>query len=150
MPLNRQFSWRDSPVYPHELLWLVFTLVFNLAWELAQLGLYDLSATGASVAYAVVHCTVGDGMIMAVAYLVAVGVTRSRAWPYTKPWAGMTVMLVSTIGYTVFSEWRNVYLMQTWAYAASMPLIAGIGVAPLLQWLVVPVVILIIVRRYKP
>lgn len=150
MPLNRQLSWRDGPVYPHELLWLVLTLVFNLAWELAQLGFYDLSAAGTTIAYAVVHCTVGDGMIMAVAYLIAVGVTRSRAWPYTKPWAGMTVMLVSTIGYTVFSEWRNVYLKQTWAYAESMPLFAGIGVAPLLQWLVVPVAVLIIVRRYKP
>ncbi len=150
MPLNRLSSWRPSRIYPHELLWFVLTLVLNLTWELAQLGLYDLSAARTSLAYAVVHCTLGDGIIMAVAYLVAVGITRSRSWPYTKPRAGMVVMLVSTIGYTVFSEWRNVYLMQTWAYAASMPLIAGIGMAPLLQWLVVPVAILVVVRRYKP
>ncbi|MEO6104101.1 MAG: hypothetical protein ABIP44_10740 [Pseudoxanthomonas sp.] len=150
MPLISRSSRRDGPIYPHELLWLALSLVFNLAWEIAQLGLYDLSATRTSVAYAVFHCTLGDGIIMAIAYLIAVGVTRSRSWPYTKPWAGLGVMLVSTIGYTAFSEWRNVYLMQTWAYAASMPLVAGIGAAPLLQWLVVPVAILIVVRRYKP
>jgi hypothetical protein len=114
------------------------------------LGFYDLSVTHTSVAYAVVHCTLGDGIITAIAYLIVVGVTRSRTWPYTKPWAGMAVMLVSTIGYTVLSEWRNVYLVHSWAYAVSMPLIAGIGAAPLLQWIVVPVAILITVRRFKP
>lgn len=136
--------------HPNEFLWLALALVFNLAWELAQLGLYDLSFTRTSVAYAVVHCTLGDGIIMAVAYLIAVSVTRTRSWPYTKPGAGMAAMLISTVGYTVVSEWLNVYLMQNWAYAASMPLIVGIGAAPLLQWIVVPTAILIIVRRYKP
>ena len=141
---------RVGPVKPHELLWLALALVFNLAWELAQLGFYDLSVTHTSVAYAVIHCTLGDGIITAVAYLIVVGVTHSRTWPYTKPWAGMAVMLISTIGYTAFSEWRNVYLVHSWAYAASMPLIAGIGASPLLQWIVVPVAILITVRRFKP
>ena len=128
----------------------MLALAFNLAWELAQLGFYDLSATHTSVAYAVIHCTLGDGIITAVAYGIAVGVTRARAWPYTKPWAGMAVMLVSTVGYTALSEWRNVYLVHNWAYAASMPLVAGIGAVPLLQWIVVPVAILIVVRRFKP
>lgn len=142
-------SRRIGPVNAHELLWLALALVFNLVWELAQLGFYDLSVSHTSVAYAVVHCTLGDGIITVVAYLIVVGVTRSRTWPYTKPWAGMTVMLVSTVGYTAFSEWRNVYLVHNWAYAPSMPLIAGIGALPLLQWIVVPVATLIIVRRCK-
>ena len=141
---------RVGPVNPHELLWLALALVFNLVWELAQLGFYDLSVTHTSIAYAVFHCTLGDGIITAIAYLIVVGVTRSRAWPYTKPWTGMAVMLLSTICYTAFSEWRNVYLVHSWAYAASMPLVAGIGASPLLQWIVVPVAILITVRRFKP
>ena len=152
---RRRWRWdaalrRVGPVKPYELLWLALALVFNLAWELAQLGFYDLSVTHTSVAYAVVHCTLGDGIITAVAYLIVVGVTRSRPWPYTKPWAGMAVMLILTVGYTAFSEWRNVYLVHSWAYAPSMPLIAGIGASPLLQWIVVPVAILITVRRFKP
>lgn len=153
--LRRQLGWRAAsrrlgPFKPHEMRWLALALVFNLAWELAQLGFYDLSVMHTSVAYAVVHCTLGDGIITAVAYLMVVGVTRSRTWPYTKPWAGMAVMLLSTIGYTAWSEWHNVYLEHSWAYAPSMPLIAGIGVAPLVQWIVVPVAILITVRRFKP
>ncbi|WEN16511.1 hypothetical protein PY254_07570 [Rhodanobacter sp. AS-Z3] len=134
----------------YELLWLTLALVFNLVWELAQLGLYDLSAMHTSVAYAVVHCTLGDCIITAIAYLIVIGVTRSRPRPYTKPWVGIAVMLASTVGYTALSEWRNVYLVHSWAYAASMPLIAGIGASPLLQWIVVPVAILVTVRRLKP
>ncbi len=150
--LQRRLRWAAASrrMQPHELLWLALALVFNLAWELAQLDFYDLSATHTNIAYAVVHCTLGDGLITTVAYLIAVGVTRARTWPYTKPWAGMAVMLVSTVGYTALSEWRSVYLLHHWAYAPSMPLIGGIGAAPLLQWIVVPVAVLIIVRRFKP
>jgi hypothetical protein len=153
--LRHRLGWRAAsrrvgPVKPHEVLWLALAIVFNLAWELAQLGFYNLSVTHTSVAYAVVHCTFGDGIITAVAYLIVVGVTRSRTWPYSKPWSGMAAMLVLTIGYTALSEWRNVYLVHSWAYAASMPLIAGIGAAPLLQWIVVPLAIVITVRRFKP
>ena len=143
-------SRRVGPVTLDELLWLTLALVFNLVWELAQLSFYDLSAMHTSVAYAVVHCTLGDCIITAVAYLMVIGVTRSRSWPYTKPSVGIAVMVVSTVGYTALSEWRNVYLVHSWAYAASMPLIAGIGASPLLQWIVVPVAILITVRRLKP
>ena len=153
--LRRRLRWaaasrRVGPVNLYELLWLTLALVFNLVWELAQLGFYDPSAMHTSVAYAVVHCTLGDCIITTVAYLIVIGVTRSRPWPYTKPWVGIAVMLVLTVGYTALSEWRNVYLVHNWAYAASMPLIAGIGASPLLQWIVVPVAILITVRRLKP
>ncbi len=59
-------------------------------------------------------------------------------------------MLVALgFGYTVFSEWYNVYRVGAWAYAESMPRILGIGLTPLLQWLVVPVAMLILVRHVR-
>ena len=57
--------------------------------------------------------------------------------------------MISTVGYTAASEWRNVYLVHGWAYTASMPLIASIDASRLLQWIVVPVANLIAVRRLK-
>jgi hypothetical protein len=46
------------------------------------------------------------------------------------------------LGYTVFSEWLNTVVRQSWAYAAAMPTVRvgtlEIGLAPLAQWLVVP------------
>ena len=48
--------------------------------------------------------------------------------------------------YTAYSEWVNVYQIGSWGYAPDMPLVFGIGVSPLLQWLVVPLVTLSILR----
>ena len=44
------------------------------------------------------------------------------------------------LGYTVFSEWLNVEIRRTWSYTEAMPVIPslGTGLAPLLQWLIVP------------
>ncbi len=59
-------------------------------------------------------------------------------------------MLVALgLGYTVFSEWYNVYRAGAWAYAEAMPRVLGIGLTPLLQWLIVPVAMLMLVRRAR-
>ena len=44
------------------------------------------------------------------------------------------------LGYTVFSEWLNVRIRQSWSYTEAMPVLLpfGTGLAPFLQWLVVP------------
>lgn len=56
-------------------------------------------------------------------------------------------MLAAGLGFTVFSEWVNVYRLGAWAYKSAMPLVAGIGLTPLLQWLIVPVLMILTVRR---
>ena len=50
--------------------------------------------------------------------------------------------LIFGLGYTIFSEWLNVEVRGAWAYSARMPVvpIIGTGLAPLLQWLILPVV----------
>jgi len=42
--------------------------------------------------------------------------------------------------YTILSEWLNVPIRRSWSYTAAMPVLPwlGTGLAPLLQWLVVP------------
>jgi hypothetical protein len=44
------------------------------------------------------------------------------------------------LGYTVFSEWLNVEVREAWAYAEAMPRLPllGTGLAPVLQWLILP------------
>ena len=56
-------------------------------------------------------------------------------------------MLAAGLGFTVFSEWVNVYVTGAWDYQPTMPLVAGIGLTPLLQWVVVPTLMFLIVRR---
>jgi len=130
------------------LRWLLLATALNLAWEIAQLPLYTIFHDGRpeQIAFAVAHCTAGDILITLACYLVASAVTLDLAWSWHRPASGVAVAIVSGVTYTVFSEWLNVSVRGSWAYTESMPQISGIGLTPLLQWLVVPLVALCLMR----
>ncbi len=131
------------------LVWIGLALPLNLAWELAQLPLYTIwrEATPGYIAYAVLHCAAGDGLIAAFSFIAATLVTRRSDWPLTAAPRGAAAAIVLGVGYTVWSEWYNVYRLGSWAYTASMPLVGGIGLSPLLQWFAVPIATLVLWRR---
>jgi hypothetical protein len=66
-------------------------------------------------------------------------VGRFAGWPFFGLRMKATAVLIG-LGYTIFSEWLNVAIRGSWAYTASMPVlpVLGTGVAPILQWLLVP------------
>ena len=120
----------------------------NLLWEIAQLPLYTLWSEGSPtfIAYAVIHCTLGDVAIGTLALLVALIATRARTVD-TWRWRQVALFLViPAVGYTTLSEWINTIARGSWAYSALMPIVNlggfEIGLSPLLQWLVIPPVAL--------
>lgn len=131
--------------------WVVLSLLLNLAWEFGQLPLYTIWQTesAARIAYFTLHCTAGDGLISLTAFLLASFVLRTPDWPYSKYWRGGAIATFFGVAYTVFSEWNNVYYVSAWAYSPSMPLVFGIGLSPLLQWLVIPSFFLLIMRARR-
>jgi hypothetical protein len=123
------------------LLYLSLAAAGHLVWEAAQLPLYTIWRTGSSgeIIFAVIHCTAGDALITAAALMLAILMARL----FGLPLFGGRMMLVAVLlglGYTVFSEWLNVRIRQSWSYTEAMPLLPplGTGLAPFLQWLVVP------------
>lgn len=128
--------------------WTLFSLALHLVWEIAQLPLYVVwrDAEPAVIAWAVVHCTAGDGLIALATFALACAWSRGVDWPWHSLRRGLPALLLSGVAYTVFSEWRNVYRLGWWAYTEQMPTIFGIGVSPLAQWVVVPVIALWILR----
>lgn len=121
-------------------VWLLASLVLHLAWEIAQLPLYTLwhEERAAYIARAVAHCTAGDGLIALGTYAMASFSMRSVRWPWESPGRGLAVLWASGLIWTTFSEWRHVQVLGSWTYAESMPTLAGIGLAPLAQWVIVP------------
>jgi hypothetical protein len=113
----------------------------SLTWETLQLPLYTIwrKGTVGEIAFAVVHCTLGD-MLIAGAALTCALVLIGKGWPARN--FGRTVVVAIGLGivYTTFSEWRNVVVLKTWAYSDLMPIIPGspVGLSPMLQWLFVP------------
>lgn len=116
----------------------------SLAWEIGHLPLYSLwgEADASYIAFAVGHCTVGDMLIGTAALLLAL--TLGREGPFATWRRGQIAAATALLGagYTAFSEWMNVSLLRSWAYAPLMPTVDlgafELGLSPLAQWLVVP------------
>jgi hypothetical protein len=130
--------------------YLLATSVLNLVWETLQLPLYTIWSTGSlsDNAFAVVHCTVGDAMIAGIALAAALVIWQAKSWPATGVLRVDIAAILFGVGYTVFSEWRNTTVTMTWTYAPSMPQLAGIGLSPVAQWLLVPPLALWAVHKH--
>lgn len=129
-------------------MWVLVSSAANLAWEFAQLPLYALYADpdlGKIVRY-VLHCTAGDVLIALVTYALTALALGNWSWPLQNPLRGIVLATTLGLGYTAASEGYNVYFAPAWAYSKWMPLVFGIGLAPLLQWLLIPPFVLLIVR----
>ena len=114
----------------------------NVLWELLQLPLYTVWAVGSAhqIALAVLHCTAGDLMIAGLSLLAALVLVQPSGWPQQRSTATWLLTLVLGLGDTVHSEWYNTTVTHVWAYSSRMPLIAGIGLSPIGQWLIIPCV----------
>ena len=121
----------------------------NLTWEALQLPLYTVWSTASmgELVYDVLHCTVGDTMIASLALFSSILI----AGLITSPRARFTAISMFTVllglGYTIYSEWHNTMTTHAWSYAPSMPTVLGIGLAPVAQWVVVPVLAFRLTQR---
>jgi hypothetical protein len=133
-------------------LWSALAFVLNLMWEIAQVRLYTIwtAADGMSVAWALFHCSLGDVAITLAMFALAGRVLRCADWPASRPWTGGVIVVIGAMAFTVWSEWYNVYRAGNWGYTASMPMIFGMGLSPLLQWLILPPVLVVAYRTLGP
>ena len=132
--------------------WSALAFVLNLAWEIGHVRLYALwiEADGARIAWSVFHCTLGDVVIALVMFALA-GIAFQRVdWPASRPWKGGIIVALGAMTFTAWSEWYNVYRTGAWAYAPEMPTVYGIGLSPLLQWLIIPAVLVLAHRALAP
>jgi len=126
-------------------LYLAVIAAGNLAWESLHLPLYTLWRTGTrgDQAFAVIHCTGGDLLIALASLILALITAGDRRWPGNGYWRVAMSAIVLGLAYTIFSEWLNVAARGTWTYSERMPVLPlfsfNLGLSPLLQWIIVPV-----------
>lgn len=131
--------------------YLAVSALAHLLWESAQLPLYTIwhNAGGATLTYAVLHCTAGDMIIAAMALMVALVTLGSQRWPEEGAMRVGVIVLGCGVAYVVYSEYVNTVVRHTWAYTSAMPTIPwlGTGLAPVTQWFVVPTLALLAACR---
>ena len=131
----------------------IFALLLSLPWEFSQMWLYAGTSEmshlrGIQICMA---ATLGDAVIMLIAYGIVAAVARSQDWvcaPTTSHVAGFVLIgLVVTIAIEIVATRSDGTF--SWRYAQAMPVtpMLGIGLAPLLMWLVVPLLVLWFVGR---
>jgi hypothetical protein len=129
--------------------WVVASFALNLPWEIAHVPLYSFPADAGwlVIGYDILHCTAGDVLIALCIFLLASVGLYDLAWINRRPWSGAVLAAVMGVTYTAYSEYLNVHVRQSWAYSSLMPLIFGLGLSPLLQWLVLPFGVTYLARR---
>ena len=134
---------------------LLFALLLNYPWEFIQAPLFEGMAErphGAAVK-ACTQAALGDSVIMLVAYWGVAALGRGRAWIAAPGWR--EVLLFSSIGVaiTVVIEWLALSggWLSGWTYSSLMPIIPGLGVGlvPVLQWIVLPPLVAALVARQR-
>ena len=132
---------------------LLFALLLNYPWEFIQAPLFEGMAERPHWE-AVTACTqaaLGDAVIMLIAYWGVAALGRGRAWIAAPGWRDVLLFSSIGVGITVVIEWlalRGAWLAG-WTYSALMPVIPvlGVGLVPVLQWVVLPPLVVALVAR---
>ena len=129
----------------------VFSLLLNYPWELIQMPLFlgmRESTQGAAIK-ACTFATLGDGVIMLLAYWGGALLVQDRRWIARPRRAPILTMIGIAVAITVFVERWAIVSAWGWRYAENMPVIPmlGIGLTPVLQWIILPPLLVWFVKR---
>lgn len=133
-------------------MWRVLAVVLaawalHFAWEIGHGSLFapmDRMPFRAHTAWCA-RAAGWDVVINAVAYFAASLARRRVLWVRQRTWWALAIYFFSGLAVTIAIE-RWAIAVGRWQYRDVMPTIGGIGLTPLLQWIVVPAGILFVVR----
>ncbi|MGH6875170.1 MAG: hypothetical protein ACREDW_09145 [Aestuariivirgaceae bacterium] len=128
-----------------------FSFMLHLLWEFAQVPLFaDMPSLGHwRVIQVCGSATVGDAVIALLAFWGVALMARSRRWLLRPSRRQILVFVAIGLAITVGIEWLSTQVLDRWAYGPDMPVLPGlrVGLSPVLQWLVVPPLVVWFSRR---
>lgn len=127
----------------------LFAFLLNFVYEVWQSPYFDFYGrpTLAEKISAISHCTVGDGVIAVVCGLVVSLLYRSRYWILRLTWRSLLLYAGIGWGYTFVSEIYRTRIAHLYGvFRFTLP---GIGISwlPLLQWAILPPIVLYLCQR---
>lgn len=144
--------WLTSLLRLPEVNLAIFAFLLHFVWEMLQVPLYEGMATMAhwdAVRFCT-RATVGDVEISLVAFWVTAILLRpGRRW-LDDPWPGPAVLFTALgVAATFVIELLSTEVWHRWAYSELMPVVLGVGVSPLMQWMVLSPLVVWFARRQQ-
>ncbi len=119
---------------------VVITFALHFAWEMAQHNLYlQMQSMPFWRATAICAIATAGDLVIATTAFSAAATLGGWHWPLlprrlSPTLIFLTIGMLVTIGYEIYAISSG-----RWAYDERMPQIFGIGLSPLLQWIVIPI-----------
>ena len=144
MKLRRALQWPEFNV-------VIFSFLLNLAWEYWQVPFFRGMADQPHWlgVKACTQATFGDAVITLIAFWIAAIFARTRNWISLPRKRDFAIFVGAGVLATILFEILATGPLARWAYTDAMPRvpIIGTGLLPLLQWLLLPPLVLWFVRR---
>ena len=139
----------NKKVY-HQLVFTIAALafLFNLIWELIQIPLYKNGSYSLEHIAFCALASIADAILVMLLFFGSAVIFKNLFWIQDKKWQQIIiVILIGGIG-TVLGEMRHLSI-GSWAYADVMPIIpiVNVGLSPILQFMILPIVVYIISFR---
>lgn len=129
-----------------------FGFLLHFAWEMMQVPWFEgmTEASHGAVVWLCTRAALGDVVIALAAFWVACLVARGRQWIMQARRRPLLVMLLTGVVVTLAFEWLATGPLERWQYAGEMPVVpvVGVGLTPLLQWLLLPPLMVWLSRRH--
>lgn len=127
-----------------------FAFLLNFVWELMQAPFFQ-ALPDIPHWEGVKLCglaTIGDAAIALVAFWCVAAAAQSRAWILSPQRRDLAVFVVLGVVITIGLE-RSALATGRWQYSEAMPVIPllGVGLTPMLQWSLLPLLAAWLVRR---
>jgi hypothetical protein len=129
----------------------LFEFLLNLPWELAQVPLFAGMPTTQhwTAVLACGRATLGDVVVALVAFWAVALVAGGRGWAVASTRGRVAGFVAVGVLITIVMERLATGPLGRWAYADAMPVVPvlEVGLSPLVQWIVLPPLIVWFVRR---
>ena len=140
----------ERPIAP-EVDLLILSFPMHFTWEILQAPLFSSMerATHVDGILICLQATLGDMVIALVAFWAAALLAGTRHWVGRPNYRAFVLFIGTGLGITVGIEFLSTEILDRWVYAAAMPRVpfVGTGLAPILQWALIPAVVLWYMRR---
>ena len=126
----------------------LFSASLNVVWEMLAMSFYDGRTSGTGIGIAMcLTAALGDVGIALGAYAIAARLS-TRQWIVRPTLLPFMTYVACGLVVTILSEYLNVHILQRWSYRSQMLTVAGVAMLPMLQWLVLPPIVLLLSRQH--